>query len=144
MNFQKKSGGTPIGRILIDLGYVKESDLNIGLAAQKGYEWVELSRGMVIPPVAIGAVPAADRRDQQGAARSSSTRSPRSSTVVMANHENFRALDRPAQSMMGFKVTAKIGDADQIDKLIAKNYYQATAESLGDRARQRPGRTTRP
>ncbi len=51
-------------------------------------------------------------------------------TVVMASQENFAAIDT-LQSMMGYRVTAKIGDADQIDRLIQK-HYQAAAESLGE------------
>src|SRR3954469_15128764 len=41
LDFQKRKGGA-LGRILIDLGYIKEADLNIALAAQKGYELVNL------------------------------------------------------------------------------------------------------
>src|SRR4029077_14887535 len=41
LTFQKSKGGA-LGRILIDLGYIKETDLNIALAAQKGYELVPL------------------------------------------------------------------------------------------------------
>ena len=48
----------------------------------------------------------------------------------MSNHENFRALD-DLQSLMGYKVKALIGDAEQIEKLISK-HYQAAAESLTD------------
>src|SRR5881275_872237 len=41
LTFQKSKGGA-LGRILIDLGYIKENDLNTGLAAQRGYEWISL------------------------------------------------------------------------------------------------------
>src|SRR5436190_19264888 len=41
LTFQKEKGGA-VGRILIDLGYLKEHDLNIALAAQRGYEWLDL------------------------------------------------------------------------------------------------------
>src|SRR4051812_49484255 len=44
LQFQKTRGkGIPLGRILADLGYIKETDLNIALAAQKGYELIDLS-----------------------------------------------------------------------------------------------------
>src|SRR3954447_13276475 len=56
LDFQKRKGGA-LGRILIDLGYIKESDLNVALAAQKGYELVNLE-GVNIPKEAIDAVPA--------------------------------------------------------------------------------------
>src|SRR6202041_2720021 len=42
---------------------------------------------------------------------------------------NFRALDD--LRMLGFTVTAKMADPDQITRLIAKN-YQAAAESMGE------------
>ena len=55
LTFQKSKGGA-LGRILIDLGYIKEADLSIALAAQRGYEWVELG-SLKIDPGAIKAVP---------------------------------------------------------------------------------------
>src|SRR5215207_1749115 len=56
LDFQKRKGGA-LGRILIDLGYIKETDLNIALAAQKGYELVELSN-LNITKELIDKVPA--------------------------------------------------------------------------------------
>ena len=55
LTFQKSKGGA-LGRILIDLGYVKEGDLNMALAAQLGYELVSLE-GKQITPQMIDAVP---------------------------------------------------------------------------------------
>src|SRR5207245_7272105 len=55
LTFQKSKGGA-LGRILIDLGYIKENDLNTGLAAQRGYEWISLE-GAKPDPAAIAAVP---------------------------------------------------------------------------------------
>ena len=56
LNFQKEKGGV-LGRILIDLGYIKDGDLNIALAAQKGYEWFNVE-GFKPDPKVISAVPA--------------------------------------------------------------------------------------
>ncbi len=127
LDFQKKKGGV-IGRILIDLGYVKEADLNIALAAQKGYEFVELG-ALNIPPIAIGAVPAQIATTNKVLPIEFDPVS-KKLVVVMSNHENFRALD-DLRSLMGYTVTAKIGDPEQIEKLIGK-HYQAAAESLGE------------
>ena len=52
----QKSKGGALGRILIYLGYIKENDLNIALAAQQGFEVVNLE-GLTITPEAIKAVP---------------------------------------------------------------------------------------
>jgi len=129
LTFQKSKGGA-LGRILIDLGYIKETELNIGLAAQRGYELVNLD-GIKISDEAIKAVPSQiattnkvlplEYKEEGGVKKV---------IVAMASHENFRALD-DLQSLMGYKVIAKIADAEQIEKLIAK-YYTATAEGLSD------------
>ena len=125
--FQKSKGGA-LGRILIDLGYIKEQDLNIALAAQKGYEFYNIE-GYKPDPKVLAAIP--------GQMALSSKILPlaydaaaKKLTVVMANHENFRALDDLKQ-LMGYTVIAKIGDPEAIEKLVAKS-YNAAAESLGD------------
>jgi type IV pilus assembly protein PilB len=127
LEFQKSKGGA-IGRILMDLGYIKETDLNIALAAQKGYELFNLD-GITIPPAAIAAVPAQIAATNKVLPISFDPATKRL-TIVMASQENFQAIDT-LQSMMGYKVTAKIGDPDQIEKLLQK-HYQANVDSLGD------------
>jgi type IV pilus assembly protein PilB len=127
LNFQKQKGGA-LGRILIDLGYIKESDLNIALAAQRGCEYVGLE-GVKIPEVAVNAVPSQIATTQKVLPLEFDPTS-KKLTVVMASHENFRALDDLRQ-LMGYHVTAKIGDPDEIEKLINK-LYNTAAESLGD------------
>jgi len=129
LNFQKsKGGGAPLGRILIDLGYVKEGDLNIALAAQRGYELVNLD-GVNIPPIAIHAVPAQIATTNKVLPIEFDPTS-KKLTVVMQSLDNFRALD-DLRSLMGYTVTAKIGDPEQIEKLINKHYNTA-AEGLGE------------
>jgi type IV pilus assembly protein PilB len=127
LTFQKSKGGA-LGRILIDLGYIKEADLSIALAAQRGYELVNLD-GVQIDPPTINAVPAqiATTNKVLPIAFDPATKK---LTVAMASHENFRALD-DLRSLMGYNVTAKIADAEQIDRLINK-YYQAAAEGIGE------------
>src|SRR5207244_4090542 len=127
MTFQKSKGGA-LGRILIDLGYVKDSDLNIALAAQRGYEFINLE-GINVPPEAISAVPAQIATTNKVLPLNFDKAS-KKLTVVMSSHENFRALD-DLRSLMGYNVTAKIGDPDAIEKLIQK-YYQASTEGLSD------------
>jgi len=127
LTFQKSKGGA-LGRILIDLGYIKENDLNTGLAAQRGYEWISLD-GAKPDPAAIAAVPAQIATTNKVLPLSFDQAS-KKLVVVMASHENFRALD-DLQQLMGFKVTAKIGDPELIEKLVTK-HYNAAAESLGE------------
>jgi type IV pilus assembly protein PilB len=123
--FQKQKGGQ-IGRILVDLGYVSEGDLEIALAAQRGYEMVRLE-GLEIPKEAIDAVPSQLASTHKVLPISFDPAS-KKLVVVMASRDNFRALD-DLRTLMGFNVVAKIGDPEQIDKLLAK-YYQAPAEEM--------------
>jgi type IV pilus assembly protein PilB len=127
LDFQKRKGGA-LGRILIDLGYIRETDLNVALAAQKGYELAALE-GLNIPPEAIAAVPAQIATTNK-VLPIAFDKASKKLTVVMASQENFRALDDLRQ-LMGYTVVAKIGDPDQIEKLINKHYNTA-AESLGE------------
>ena len=127
LTFQKSKGGA-LGRILIDLGYIKESDLNIALAAQRGFEPVNLE-GIKIPEEAIKAVPPQIATTNKVLPISFDPAT-KKVVVVMASHENFRALD-DLRSLMGYNVVAKIGDADLIERLIQKHYNTA-AEGLSD------------
>lgn len=127
LTFQKSKGGA-LGRILIDLGYIKESDLNIALAAQRGYELINLE-GVEISDEIIKAVPAQIATGSKVLPLAFDPTS-KKLTVAIASHENFRALD-DLRSLYGYHVTAKIGDADQIERLVNK-YYQAAAEGMGE------------
>jgi type IV pilus assembly protein PilB len=125
--FQKSKGGA-LGRILIDLGYIKDVDLNVALAAQKGYEFYNLE-GFKPDPKVLASVPSQIALTNKVLPVDFDDKSKRL-TVVMANHENFRALDDLKQ-LMGYTVTAKIGDPDAVERLVSKS-YNAAAESLGD------------
>ncbi|MCS7033700.1 MAG: ATPase, T2SS/T4P/T4SS family [Phycisphaerae bacterium] len=129
LNFQKSRGkGIPLGRILMDLGYIRESDLNVALAAQKGYELIDLS-SVTIPKEAIDAVPAQIATTNK-VLPISFDKTTKKITVVMANQDNFQAIDQ-LRSLFQYQVTAKIGDPDQVDRLIQK-HYNAAAEGLGE------------
>src|SRR5690606_24577027 len=126
LNFQKQKGGA-LGQIMIDLGYITEGDLNIALAAQRGYELVDLT-DVEVPEEAIKAVPAQTAQTHKVLPLQFDEKRKRL-LVAMASHDNFQALD-DLRSLMGYTVTAKIGDKAKIEELI-KKHYQAEAESFG-------------
>jgi type IV pilus assembly protein PilB len=129
LEFQKSRGkGVPLGRILIDLGYVKEGDVNIALAAQRGFEMIDL-KGIDIPKEAVDAVPP-QMATTHKVLPISFDKASRKLVVALGTHENFRALD-DLRGLMGYQVTARIGDSDLIEKLINK-LYQTAAESFSD------------
>ena len=113
---------------MIDLGYIKEGELNVALAAQKGYELIDLD-GFEPPAEAIKAVPAQTAQTHKVLPVSFDDKKKRL-VVAMASHENYQALD-DLKSLMGYGVTAKIGDKEKIEALI-KKHYAAEAESFGD------------
>ena len=127
LDFQKRKGGA-LGRILIDLGYIKEADLNFALAAQRGYELISLE-GRQITKEMIAAVPAQIATTNKVLPIEFDPNS-KKLKVAMASPENFRALD-DLRALMGYDVQAVLADPEQIDKLVAK-HYTAAAESLGE------------
>jgi type IV pilus assembly protein PilB len=128
LNFQKQKGGA-LGRLLIDLGYIKEADLNVALAAQQGFELISLE-GVNIDAATISAVPAQLATTNKVLPLTFDPVT-KQLTVAMASHENFRALD-DLRSLMQYQVTAKIAaDPEALERLIAK-YYQAAAEGMGE------------
>jgi type IV pilus assembly protein PilB len=114
LDFQKRKGGA-IGRILIDLGYIKDVDLNYALAAQRGYELVSLE-GRSISPAAVSAVPSQIATTNKVLPLEFDPAT-KKLKVAMASPENFRALD-DLRALMGYEVEAVLADPDQIDKLI--------------------------
>ena len=126
LDFQKKKGGA-LGRILIDLGYIKDADVNFALAAQRGYELISLE-GKTIAPAAISAVPAQIATNNKVLPLEFDPVT-KKLKIAMASTETFRALDD--LRMMGYDVTAVLADPDQVEKLINKHYNTA-AESLSE------------
>jgi type IV pilus assembly protein PilB len=126
LNLQKQKGGL-FGRILLDLGYIRDGDLSIALAAQRGYESVNLE-GMEIPPPVIAAVPAQLANTSKVLPIEFDPAKKRL-VVAIASQDNFRALDDLRTFLTGFTIVAKIADPELIDRLLAK-YYQAAAEGI--------------
>ena len=126
---QKQKGArTPIGQILVDLGMISDKDRNIALAAQQGFEIYDLE-GREIPKDVI------DRITPQMATSykvipvewDAKTKTLK---VAVSSSDNFRAVD-DLRTFLGVNVVATIGDADQINKVLAK-HYGAKQESLGE------------
>jgi type IV pilus assembly protein PilB len=127
LTFQKSKGGA-LGRILIDLTYIKETDLNIALAAQKGYEFVDVG-SVVVSAEAIAAVPPQIATTNK-VLPLSFDKATKKLVVALASPENFRAVD-DLRSAMGYSVTVKVGDSESIERLVNKHYNTA-AESMGE------------
>jgi type IV pilus assembly protein PilB len=128
LTFQKSKGGA-LGRILVDLGYIKDADLNIALAAQRGYELVSLE-GLDITREMIDAVPSQIATTQK-VMPIAFDKVAKKLKVAMTTHENFRALD-DLRTLMGYQVEAVLADQTEIDRLIAKHYKAGAGGELSD------------
>jgi type IV pilus assembly protein PilB len=120
---KQKGQDTPIGQLLIELGYITETDVMAALAGQAGMMMVEIDPDS-IPQEVIDALPAETANTYQ-IAPIEYDESTRSITVAMKSPDNFRAVD-DLRLLMGFKVEAVVAPAKQIDAVIKKHYSGAT------------------
>lgn len=129
LNIQKqRGGGVRLGQIFVEQGLVKELDLNVALAAQRGMEFVDLSE-IDIPEDVIQYVPAQMAKtyrvvplEYDGDANEL--------TVVLDSPDNFRATD-DLSTLMGFAVTAKVCDGDLLEEALKQYYPDEEGGSAG-------------
>ena len=124
---KKRHDGVQIGQIFLELGLIDEKQLRIALAAQRGMEYVNLNE-IDIPADVIDKVPAQMAKtyrivplmyDQEQ----------NELKVVLDSPDNFRATD-DLSTLIGFKVTASITDADALENALNK-YYKDQDEKEG-------------
>ena len=124
---QKEKAG-PIGQILVDLGYIDERTRSLALAFQAGMEFVDLA-AMDIAEDVIKQVPSQMANAYKVIPISYNDQA-NQLTVALASADNFRATD-DLRTLMGFRVTAKIADAEVLDAALMK-YYDVEPESIGE------------
>lgn len=125
---KERSGKVKIGQIFIEQGQIKEKDLNIALAGQRGMEFVEID-GLEIPAEVIEQVPAQMAKTYRIIPVDYDKRR-NHLTVVLDSPDNFRATD-DLSTLMGFTIEAKVADPDAIKTAMDK-YYSQEDESLND------------
>lgn len=122
LKIQKQKGdGIKIGEVMIQRGLVTEDQLQKALAAQRGLEYTSID-GINIPPDVIEKVPAQMATGYRIVPIEYDQGS-NELTVVMDSADNFRATD-DLSTLMGFKVKAKITDADALEAALTQYYAQ--------------------
>jgi len=111
-----------MGEILLELGIIDKKQLQIALAAQRGMEYVNIS-DMNITPDVIEKVPAQMAKTYHIVPIEYNQQN-NELVVAMDNPDNFRATD-DLSTLMGFKVSARITDADLLESAL-KKYYEKT------------------
>jgi len=125
---QQRHGKVQIGQILLELGLVNETQLRMALAAKRGMEYIEID-GLDIHSDVIEKVPAQMAKTYH-IVPIEYNQEQNELTVVLDSPENFRATD-DLSTLMGFKVTAKITDADVLEKTL-KKYYETEDENINE------------
>ena len=124
---RKDKGGTT-GQVLVDLGYITEQQRTLALGAQVGMGPVDL-RNFDVPPEVISQISSQMANAYKVLPLEYDAES-NHLVVALASADNFRATD-DLQMLMGFQVTAKIADNDELEAALAK-YYDVEPESFSD------------
>jgi type IV pilus assembly protein PilB len=111
--------GERVGELLVGLGYIQPEDILEALAGQQGMRWVKLA-GREISDATIAAVPA-ETATTYGIVPIEFDPQSRRLTIAMKDPQNFKAVD-DLRMLMGFKVTAVVSPAAEIDEILGKRY----------------------
>jgi type IV pilus assembly protein PilB len=115
--------GEMVGKLLVDLGYIKPEDISEALAGQQGMRWVHV-KDLTIADAAIAALPA-ETASTYGVIPIEFDPQSRRLTIAMKDPENFKAVD-DLRMLMGFKVTAVVAPANEIDDVLRAKFANKT------------------
>jgi type IV pilus assembly protein PilB len=124
----QKQKGSPIGQILVDLGYIDDRTRNLALAFQQGMEYVEL-KDLSISEEVLKQIPS-QMANTYKIIPIEYEPSRKTLVVAVASPDNFRAVD-DLRTLMGFNVTQRIADPQQLDEAMSK-YYGVADDSIGE------------
>ncbi len=128
---QSTHKGKRLGEILIDQGIIDGQTLDIALAGQFGFQYLDLS-DVEIPPEVLSAVLPTTATSYKVVPLEHDPAA-RRLVIAMKSRDNFRAID-DLKNLMGFaEVRCAVAPAAQIDALIAKHYGGKTAQDAGRR-----------
>ncbi|MCA9284553.1 MAG: Flp pilus assembly complex ATPase component TadA [Phycisphaerales bacterium] len=109
----------PIGQLLVSLGYINQADVLEALAGQAGMAMVDLEE-LELPDEVIAALPAETASTYQVVPVEYDEKS-RRLVIAMKSPDNFKAVD-DLRLLMGFKVSAVVAPAEQIDKMLQSKF----------------------
>lgn len=123
----QKTNRGPLGRILVDMGYIKESDLQIALAAQIGMEPVNLDT-IDVNPETVKLVPS-QMANTYRIVPVDFDEATKTLSIAIASPDNFQATD-DLRKLLGYNIRALIASDDQITAALARYYPEGTGESI--------------
>jgi len=113
LNVQKNTAGAKIGRVLVDLGYVNQPDIDRAYAEQLGYSYLELENVTVDAEVAKTLPQSVARRYKAVPIRRNGNRL----VVALADPTNVFALD-DIRLITGFEVEPMLASESDLETLI--------------------------
>ncbi|MHB1767269.1 MAG: type II secretion system ATPase GspE [Phycisphaerae bacterium] len=119
---------TPIGQVLVELGMISQKDLNFALAAQRGFEVVDLA-GRDLSPDLVKQIPS-QMASVYRVIPIAFDEKTKTLTIALDSPDNFRVVD-DLQTLMGFKVVTCIADPEEVAKILTR-YYETKQDSLSD------------
>lgn len=125
----QRKGEVKIGQVFLELGLVDEAKLQMALAAQRGMEYMNID-GIDIPSDVIEKVTAQMAKTYH-IIPIEYDKKKNELIVALDNTENFRATD-DLSTLMGFKVTARITDADALEKALTKYYETQQDDNINE------------
>jgi type IV pilus assembly protein PilB len=128
LEIQKQRGGdVRLGEILLELGLISETQLQVALAGKRGMEYTSIE-GIAIGPEVIEKVPSQMAKTYH-IVPVEYNKDKNELAVVLDNVDNFRATD-DLRTLMGFNVTAKITDRDALESALTKYYETKQDEGI--------------
>jgi type IV pilus assembly protein PilB len=120
---EKGQSSKRLGELLIELGHVTSDDVLEALAGQAGMRMIHIDE-RTIPDETFNVLPPETANTYQIVPVEYEERG-RSLTIAMKSPDNFRAVD-DLRLLMGFKVSAVVAPAEEIDKVLQKRYSGVT------------------
>ena len=123
--------GKRLGEILVELGKVSQLDVQVALAGNYGFDFVDLA-GVELPPDVVQGLQASTANAYKVVPVEHDPDA-QSITVAIRDRDQYRVVD-DLKNVLGFKtVRCVVADGAQIDALIAKHYGGKTLAEAGKR-----------
>ncbi len=123
----QKTRKSPIGKLLIELGYCTDRDIQEGLAGQAGMAFVDLTKFTISDEVR-DSISSETAQAYQVVPIEFNPKT-KKIKIAMKSPDNFRAVD-DIRLLLGFNVEAVVADAADIDSTLKKSYSKS--ESITD------------
>ncbi len=126
LDIQKAQRG-PIGKILVELGYITEEDLAFALASQNGMGTVDLGKVDVAPEVL--AIMSGQMANTYRVMPYELNLERKELSIAMDNPDNFVATD-DLQTLLGLRIRASLCKAQDLQNALSRYYPEGEQESI--------------